>query len=155
MQKIASEYPAFNFLVLYVREAHPGNNIACHQNYEDKVAAAREAAQFYNDRRTTLVDTVDGEAHRVYGALPNSIYVISTDGIVQYVNPWNNTDYLRPILDNILKEQPTEHLKFRPATPGLVQSFKTLFKGGWVSFWDFVKQSPMLLWKHWKAGNLF
>lgn len=155
MQEIVHKYPEFNFLVLYVREAHPGNNITYHKSYHDKMEATKEASRFYEDRRTILVDGVDGKAHKVYGTLPNSVYVIDTDGRILYAKPWNNTDYLENILDNISKGRPTENLKFRPATPGLGQSLKTLLKGGRVSLWDFIVELPGLLWKHWKAGNLF
>ncbi|MBQ0734961.1 deiodinase-like protein [Aquimarina celericrescens] len=155
MQELARKYPEFNFVVLYVREAHPGNNISCHKDFDEKVSAAKEAARFYDDKRTILVDDIDGEAHEIYGKLPNSVYVIDTDGAILFVKPWNNTDYLGDILTNLLHKKPTEDLKFRPAKPGLGQSFTTLLKGGWVSLYDFVVQLPELLWKHWKAGNLY
>lgn len=156
MQEIAKKHPDFNFVVLYVREAHPGNKIPCHTSLESKMDAANEAIQFYQDKRTTLVDDTDGKAHQVYGTLPNSVYVIDTDGTILFTRAWNNSDYLEPILEHIRDKKSTKDLKFRPAKPGLYQSYITLYKkGGKVSLTDFLRDLPGLLWKHYKAGNLF
>ncbi|PWJ44368.1 deiodinase-like protein [Sediminitomix flava] len=155
MQEIAKRHPEYNFVVLYVREAHPGNIIKNHLSQTDKVAAAREAIRFYDDRRTILIDNLDGKAHKTYGELPNSMFIIGTDGVIKYVRAWNNTDYLEPILEHISKNQSPDNLKFRPAKPGVIQSFKTLFHGGWVAAYDFIVELPLLLKKHYKAGNLF
>lgn len=156
MQKIAQKYPEFNFVVLYVREAHPGNKMTAHSSLDIKMSNASEAVLFYKDNRTILVDDIDGKAHKVYGTLPNSVYVIDTDGTILFEKAWNNTDYLEPVLDNIRDKKSAKDLKFRPAKPGIYQSWVTLYKkGGYVSLRDFILDLPVLLWKHWKAGNLF
>ncbi|MGD1843311.1 MAG: peroxiredoxin family protein [Thermonemataceae bacterium] len=155
MQEIARRHPEYNFVVLYVREAHPGEKITNHTTFEKKMYAATEASKFYDDHRTILIDEVDGRAHKVYGALPNTVYVIATDGTIKFVKAWNNTDYLEPVLEHITKGRSTNELKFRPAKPGLIQSYKTFKKCGRVSLTDFLYHLPKLLWKHYKAGNLF
>ncbi len=156
MQEIAKKHPELNFVVLYVREAHPGNKIQRHTTIESKINSAKEAIRFYKDNRTILVDDTDGKAHKTYGTLPNSVYVIDTDGTILFTKSWNNTDYLEPVLENIKNKKSTNELKFRPAKPGLYQSYVTLYKkGGKVSLFDFIKDLPKLLWKHYKAGNLF
>jgi peroxiredoxin len=156
MQEIAKKYPEFNFVVLYVREAHPGNRISNHTAFENKIDAAKEAIRFYKDNRTILVDNTNGEAHKVYGTLPNSVYVIDTDGKILFAKAWNNTNYLEPVLEQILNNKSLKDIKFKPAQPGLYQSYVTLYKkGGRTALYDFVIGLPKLIWKHLKAGNLF
>lgn len=36
MQSIQQDFPQISFAVLYVREAHPGETIPAHKNFEDK-----------------------------------------------------------------------------------------------------------------------
>ena len=155
MQEIAKRHPGYNFAVLYVREAHPGEKITNHTSFDKKVDAATEASKFYNDNRTILIDGVDGEAHKVYGELPNTVYVIDTEGTIKFVRAWNNTDYLEPVLERIAQGKSPDGLKFRPAKPGIIQSYRTFKKAGKVAGRDFLHHLPRLLWKHYKAGNLF
>jgi hypothetical protein len=156
MQEISKKFPEYNFVVLYVREAHPGEKMECHTSIDQKIGNAIEASTFYKDNRTILVDDIDGKAHKVYGTLPNSIYVIEPNGTIVFVKAWNNTDYLEPILQHIKEGKSTDDLKFRPAKPGLHQSWVTLYqKGGKVSLKDFVGDLGALIKKHWEAGNLF
>ncbi|MGD1839722.1 MAG: deiodinase-like protein [Thermonemataceae bacterium] len=156
MEEIVKKYPEFNFIVLYVRQAHPGNKIQCHTTLEGKIGSAKEAIRFYKDYRIVLVDDIDGKAHKVYGTLPNSIYVIGTDGVILFANANNSAKYLSPVLENIKNNKPTNNLKYRPAQPGLYQSWVTLYKkGGYVSLRDFILDLPKLLWQHYKAGDLF
>jgi hypothetical protein len=154
MQELAERYPQCNFLVLYVREGHPGNETPKHTCKEDKMSAAIEASQFYKDKRTIFIDELDGNAHQVYGSLPNSVYIIDTDGTIKYSKAWNNTEYLEPILKGVLNNKAVSDIKFRPAKPGLCQSYTTLSKGGSLALKDFVVELPGLLWKHYRAGNL-
>ncbi len=156
MQEIAKKYPEFNFVVLYVREAHPGNIISNHTAIENKINAAKEAIRFYKDKRTILVDNTNGDAHKVYGTLPNSVYIINTDGTILFAKAWNNTHYLEPVLEKIVHNESIQNIKFKPAQPGLYQSYITLYKkGGRTAFYDFIIGLPKLIWKHLMAGNLF
>lgn len=155
MQEIAKRHPEYNFAVLYVREAHPGEKMNHHTTFGKKIYAAKEATKFYNDNRTILIDGVDGKAHKVYGELPNSVYVIDTNGTIKFVRGWNNTDYLEPVLNKIAQGKSPEGLKFPPAKPGIGQSYRTFKKAGKIASRDFLRDLPKLLWKHYKAGNLF
>lgn len=155
MNKLAEEYTDFNFLVLYVREAHPGNKTTYHHTQYEKFNTAQRVKNVYNEHRTVLVDTINGDAHKVYGALPNSIYIIDTSGKIIFCKAWNNYVYFKNIIKAVGKNKNLHLLKFRPAKPGLIKSYITLITGGIVSLFDFIFQLPMLLWKHLKAGNLF
>ncbi len=155
MNEFSKKYTDFNFIVLYVREAHPGNRVKSHSSDESKIDAAIKTYHHYAESRNVLVDTLNGDAHKVYGSLPNSVFIIGTDRKILFCKPWNNVDYIEPVLKAIRIGQNANYLEFRPARPGLWQSIVTLFIGGWLSFFDFLIQLPKLFFNHLKAGNLF
>ena len=80
MESLSAEHPDVEFLVIYVREAHPGERLHQHKNFDEKVSAARLLKPRYNENRRVLVDSHAGDFHRVYGMKPNFIYVIRPDG---------------------------------------------------------------------------
>ena len=101
MQKVVNTYKnKFNFVVMYVREAHPGNYTKPHSSLFDKVKAARVSKKFHNEDRPILVDDVYGTAHKIYGSLPNTIYIIQNNKI-KFVGTWNVANELEPILCEI------------------------------------------------------
>ena len=85
MESLCAEHPDVEFLVIYVHEAHPGERLHQHKNFNEKVSAARLLKPRYNENRRVLVDSHAGDFHRVYGMKPNFIYVIRPDGTVHYV----------------------------------------------------------------------
>ncbi|MGD1840671.1 MAG: deiodinase-like protein [Thermonemataceae bacterium] len=153
MQEVVEEYPQFNFIVLYVREAHPAGKITAHKNLGEKLEMAQETTQFYGEQRTILVDDLDGQAHKMYGLMPNSIYIIDTNGIILFSKAWNNANYLKPVLDNILHNKSTDHLKFGREQPSFYHLFRTFRKTGYKALFDFIIQAPLLLWKLLMYGN--
>lgn len=154
MQNHAERYRDLNFLVLYVREAHPGERIAAHRMIDEKIAAAGKTASAHGERRKVVVDAVSGDAHKAYGSMPNSIYVIDTDGTILFRSIWNNTDEIEAVLAKVSRRERVVSEDMRPIPPFGVGGVKTLFMGGFVAFRDFVVGLPRLLRMHRKAGNL-
>jgi hypothetical protein len=78
MEKLAVEYQdkGFEFVFVYTREAHPGEIRPHHVSFEQKLAQARAFQKEYDIQRPILVDDLDGEAHRAYGALPDTLKFI-------------------------------------------------------------------------------
>lgn len=156
MNAFAKQYAGrLNFAVLYVREAHPGENIGAHTSAADKSDAAATLQQTHAERRVVLVDDVDGTAHRFYGGLPNSVHVIGTDGRVLFSEGWNNTDNLADVLEIVAAGGDPSGVEFRLAKPALSQAWRTLRRAGWRSVLEFIAQFPRLMVKHHQAGNLF
>ena len=58
MLKLKEMYPEFNFLLLYIREAHPGSKTPAQQTMEEKLENAKLMQQLYNETRTILVDDI-------------------------------------------------------------------------------------------------
>ena len=58
-------------MFIYTREAHPGENVPCHDSFERKLASAKLLAEEAGIRRDILVDDLEGTVHRAYGLMPN------------------------------------------------------------------------------------
>ena len=87
--------------LLYVREAHPGWLQHPHRTLEDKLGNARKLKDKGLDR-TIWVDAVNGELHRKLNPLPNSIYIVDTNGIVIYKSTWNVPTEVDAVLDALV-----------------------------------------------------
>jgi hypothetical protein len=59
MNDIAKKFPDIKFLVLYVREAHPGGNIPAHKTLEDKIECARALPEQEGEQRQILLILTD------------------------------------------------------------------------------------------------
>jgi peroxiredoxin len=89
MNALAFRFPDVVFLVLYVREAHPGERIGAHRDTTHRTAAARIVVDEEREGRTILIDDLAGTAHRHYGAMPNTVHLIDAEGIVAFRAMWD------------------------------------------------------------------
>lgn len=137
-----------NWLVLYVREAHPGERTGPHRSMKEKIRCARDTRSLYGEYRDIVVDTLEGEVHRAYGGLPNMVYVIDPVGKVIYRSDWLVVNELEDVL--ICREIEGKDHTFTSNLdyPGVWLTLKVLAKGGVVAAWDFLKAAPFLLSSH-------
>lgn len=150
MKDIAGEYPDVEFVIVYVREAHPGERLGQHQNIDDKRGAARLLAPRYGEHRRILVDTYDGDFHRAYGSMPNVVYILRPDGTIHYRCNWATPDLVRTALNDretYHKLENADVLALR-ATRKKWNMFRTMYTGGWIALWDFLKGAPYVITKH-------
>jgi len=85
----------FEFLIVYTREAHPGENYPHHERFEQKLAQARKLRELDNvDDITILIDDIHGATHTAYGQLPNMVFLIDRDGVVVYKSDWTDAHEL-------------------------------------------------------------
>jgi len=150
MNMLQEEYPNIHFLLLYVREAHPGNRTKSLTSMAEKVSNASSMLKLYNEKREILVDTLDGNAHNLYGSMPNMTYVIGTDGIIKFRANWTNIDALKKVLlnvDNIVSKDYYEVVK-----PSPYVAIRTLLIGGVSALYEFLIGLPQLLKQHKEAG---
>lgn len=104
MNGVADKYrEEVDFYVLYTREAHPGQNYPAHQSLEAKLQCAADLVQAEGVVRTILVDGVGGETHQAYGAMPNSVYLIGSDGVIAHRADWLNPGILEQQIDLLLE----------------------------------------------------
>lgn len=117
----------FEFFTIYVREPHPGENYGPHKDFEQKLEFARQCRDQDGIENPVLVDDLDGTVHRLYGVLPNMVYIVSKEGRIVYKAMWTDHDEIRVVLDNLvmadelraqgvrLKPSLTEKINFIPA----------------------------------------
>lgn len=128
------------FLLVYVREAHPGEKIPAHQSLNDK----REAAELFRDEEDVempvLVDDLDGRVHRRYGKMPNPTYLIDKSGRVAFRSLWTKASVIAEALEELLNAQESrgeDHVvvhdgesKAMPMTYAILNSHRALERGG-------------------------
>ncbi len=80
----------FEIFIIYVREAHPGENFPHHASLEQKLAHARKLRDLEKISLPILVDDLQGTTHKAYGLLPNMVYLINREGVVVYKSDWTD-----------------------------------------------------------------
>ena len=90
------------FLMVYTRETHPGENVRSHKKLEDKIEHARLFKELEKVQLRLLVDSLDGKIHKKYGMLPNMIYIINKEGRIVYKASWTDSNEIESVLENLL-----------------------------------------------------
>jgi hypothetical protein len=140
-------YPDVQFLVLYVREAHPGQKVAQHKTEADKLQRAQGLKADFGESRTILIDDLAGTAHKIYGEFPNSVFVIGKDGAIVFRSDWNDVAAVRKVLRRLAAGKPVGRVTslFKPANP--LAAKRTFAYAGKGSGKDFFASLPSLM-KH-------
>jgi len=101
VQELYNEFgDRLDFIMLYVREAHPGEHFTQSETLEEKLEHARALEEFYDIQWTVAADNIDGDLHRALDPKPNSAYVINSEGIIVFRSLWAaDRDALRQALD--------------------------------------------------------
>jgi hypothetical protein len=150
IKSVIKKYPDVEFLVVYVREAHPGSRQGAHATLAQKLSVARKSRHVYDEIRSVVVDDLDGSMHRAYGSFPNMVYVINPDGVVVYRCDWA----FPHLIDQVLGDRPKLHLTERKrivtAAPWVM--VPVTLKGGWDALWDLLIALPGILWGHVKVN---
>jgi len=108
LKQLYSEFgDRVDFLIVYVRGAHPGDRYPQPHDLERKLQHARE----YRDRDRipwpVAVDDVEGTLHRALDAKPTAAYVMTADGrIAQRVLWSNDARGVRQALQAVLEGRP-------------------------------------------------
>jgi hypothetical protein len=107
LAKVARKYRdrGFEFLVVYVRESHPGENFPHHTSFEQKLAHARKLKELENVELPILVDDLRGSIHRAYGLLSNMVYVIDRQGTIVYKSDWTDSEELDEVCRGLLRRE--------------------------------------------------
>lgn len=153
MNALAFRYPDAEFLVLYVREAHPGQHISAHRDDTQKVAAARRVVDEEREGRTIIVDDLAGTAHQLYGAMPNTVHIIDAGGVVAFRALWNDPPTVEEALRKVLGGEDARAVRssFRPA--GMATVVRVLRRAGWRAMVDFAVAFPKIASAHLRPGR--
>jgi hypothetical protein len=101
-----------NFLMVYIEEAHPGNTVEgqqvfAHQSDQERQQLAELCTTSKNLTVPTVLDKLDNAVEIAYAAFPDRIYLLDSNGIVQYKTQpgprgWDVVEP-RAVLDRLLK----------------------------------------------------
>lgn len=91
------------FVMVNVREAHPGQAIAQPQTFETKRGHALDLKRHLGLPFEVAVDDIDGALHRALGARPSSAYVVDPGGEIVFRAQWANvTEAIEAALADIV-----------------------------------------------------
>ena len=76
------------FVMLYVREAHPGEYYAQAETNDDKLESAQALKDFYGIEWTVAADKVDGDLHRALDPKPNAAFLMDSKGTILFRSLW-------------------------------------------------------------------
>ena len=146
--KLKEKYPDVEWLVVYVREAHPGERAAQAKSVEEKINYAKRSRDDYGESRPIAVDSVDGKWHHDWGLLPNTVYVINPQGMVIYRADWSFAHNVDRVLQNRDKINTNEHIPIIGAAPWI--TIPVTLKGGWIALFDILIIFPKVYYEHFK-----
>jgi hypothetical protein len=145
MEQLAREHPQATFLVIYVREAHPGERQRPHHSLAAKRSAAHKLAAEEALARRVLVDTVEGATHRAYGGAWNPVYVVDPEGRVCMRQAWNHPQDVAAVLHGLrtgarLEVPESTDMLREPGRRPTGQ--RLLERGGVQALGDFYRSAP-------------
>ncbi|MFV1990852.1 MAG: deiodinase-like protein [Acidimicrobiales bacterium] len=148
MHDVAERHPDIAFVVMYVREAHPGSAIPAHKTLEDKTSDASRLLDTYNENRQILIDDMEGTAHQLMGPFPNMVYLIDEEGIVAWRASWSDAKSVEAVLDGTASSEKLSQDIVPPTRPTPWFAARVLLRAGVNSLWHFVVTLPTLMRSH-------
>ena len=143
MEEVARRHPEAAFLVIYTREAHPGEVTPEHRSIEAKQAAARRLLHEERIGRTVLIDDLDGSVHNLYGPAWDSVYVLDSSHRVVLRQAWTHPDDVESVLADFASGSavtPRESTDMAPPTGAPMG--QGLLRGGKQALIDFYETAP-------------
>lgn len=98
------------FVLVSVREAHPGARTPQPTTIEQKARNAAALRDHHQIPFDVAIDDIDGALHRSFGTRPSSAYVIDSSGTIVFRAHWSNaTDALGEALDAVVGGNDVPH----------------------------------------------
>ncbi len=150
MNKLSLNYPDVVFLILYVREAHPGSKIGPHFSLDDKIDLAKQLKNSDNENRTILVDDINGSIHSSQILLPNFLYIVNKEGKIAYRSEWNDPKTVEKVLIHLQDPKSEKLPRPKAKMPSPFTVFKVMKRGGWNAIFDMMPGMPRLIYSRYK-----
>jgi hypothetical protein len=160
LQALYDEYgDRSTWLMLYVREAHPGENMPAHMDYEQKRSQAHTFKTVTGTQWPVLVDDLDGSVHKSFKLLPNSTYLIDADGRVSFIGEISHAPTLRDALDHLFEQNmrgvvPEGDDKSLHMLGPTAYGWDAIKRGGRVSMRDVSTRMPPLAMNLWLGNKM-
>ncbi len=89
LKKLQEKYgDRIAFVLLYVREGHPGELYSQPHAIEDKLHHARDLQRTFDISWPVAVDNIEGSLHQALDAKPNSLHLVDSNGRVIFRALW-------------------------------------------------------------------
>jgi len=144
MEDLTRRHDEVSFLVIYTREAHPGEITPAHRRNADKLAAASRLAQEEHLGRTVLVDDIAGAVHAAYGRAWDAVFVLDSEGRVVLRRAWNDPGQLGAVLSAMAAGELSDPFESVDMTSvvGRGGFGHGLLRGGASALFDFYNSAP-------------
>lgn len=131
------------FVMVNVREAHPGRAFPQPQTFDAKMTHAERLRDLHGFGFEVAVDDLDGTLHRALSPKPNSAYVIAADGTILFRAHWaNDAQALAAALDAVVAGKVRRRAQSgglaRPMLrmlPNLAPVLDRAGSGAWADMW--------------------
>ena len=91
------------FVMVNVREAHPGKTVPQPETLDEKTAHADQLRDFHGFQFEVAVDDIGGTLHRAVSPKPNSAYLLGKDRTILFRAQWaNDTKALAQALEAVV-----------------------------------------------------
>jgi hypothetical protein len=142
------------FVMVNVREAHPGKAFLQPKTPDEKRAHAERLRTLHGFQFEVAVDDVDGTLHRALSPKPNSAYVLGAGGTILFRAQWaNDTDALAEALEASVAGK----LLGRSQSGGIVTPMLRMFRniapsldragaGAWADMWRVAPPLAAMAW---------
>jgi len=131
------------FVMVNVREAHPGENLPQPQNMIEKTVHAVQLRDVHGFNFEVAVDDIDGTLHRALSPKPNSAYIVDREGTILFRAQWaNDTNALAEALEDVTEGKALRRLQSRELVRPMLSMlrygapvFDRAGKGAWRDMW--------------------
>lgn len=135
------------FVMLNVREAHPGENYQQPETLDEKLERAKAMKDHYDIPWTVAVDDIDGSLHRALDTKPNAAYLMNTDGKIAFRSLWAGDEQgLEQTLERVSAGKnpvkPQSVAMFGPLARGIGYFHEVLKHAGPQAQRDLLKAAP-------------
>lgn len=135
------------FVMVNVREAHPGERIPQPRRLAEKLDNASELEHRYDIPFEVLSDDIDGTLHRMLGGLPNGAFLFDRHGRLAFRALWAGDDVsLRQALEAVREGRTParreSESKLVPMAQGIGRMRETLERSGTVALRDIWREAP-------------
>jgi len=143
MRRVSSRHGDVRFVMLYTREAHPGERRGPHLSTDDKLEEAARIADSAGEWREVWIDRLEGDLHQRLAGSPNSVTILDSEARVLAWLHDSDAGAVEQLLDGLSRgDVPSDvRSKFRPPSP---RAIAALLRGGWKAVWDFALGFPSL-----------
>jgi hypothetical protein len=147
------------FVMVYVREAHPGENFPQPRTLEQKLEHARSLIERDDIPWPVAIDDPDGTLHRAMDGKPNAAFLSDRSGEIVFRALWAGDEHsLRQALEAVARgerpPEPESRRRFVPMAKGMGEMREVLHQAGPRAERDIWRAAPPMGLTAW-AANVF